>query len=228
MISNDQIKKDFKVLELNQRANDYIKNIIEENAVLVRKDVEYPQLFLPLILKQIDLSKGKILTCLPKDIAEADIYQFDYAKNYVEEFAKKMRKGFAVPVENTAEWLLPIFKKHLEAVDNAAIIFKHIYRLPTDAYFTQGKEKSKMLTTDYEMFFFLSRKDASVEKIRETLKRVGGAHPPMIAVCSTLSPQFNDGGKLTVTEIESIVNNIESIAVAAYDGDSYLVWTKQK
>lgn len=226
MISNDQIKKDFRVFELDQRANDYLAQIVRDHAVLVRKDKEYPQLFLQEILQNIDLGKGNVITCLPQSIKDDSIYQFEYAKNNVKEVKELLRKGSIVTVESTSEWLVQIFKKYLDSNSNGTVLFKDINPLPTDPYISKIKEK--ILITDSEVFYFLTNKDSSVDKIKAVMKISDGAHPPLLAVCSILSESLSGGGKLSGVEIQSIVKNIVSIAIAAYDGDSYLVWNRQR
>src|SRR2546430_60654 len=83
------------------------------------------------------------------------------------------------------------------------------YSLPTDPYFATVKEK--ILSTDCEVFYFLTNEDSSLDKIRSVLKISDGAHPPLFAVCTTFAESLSNGGKLSEDNIKSIVDNINSI-----------------
>lgn len=222
MISKNQIARSYKFLDLDQRANAYLKTELENYSVVIHRDTEYPQPFLQRVLQRIDLSKGKVITCLPKRTNEEDVYSFSHAKINVARVGNLLSQGYLVEVESTREWLIDVFKAYLDSVPRAAVLFAQIYSLPEDPYFKETREK--LLTTENEVFYVLSADDSSADRIKSVTKSSDGAHPPLLAFCSVLPEEFQRRGKLSADSLDFIVNNIKSIVLGAYDGDSYLVW----
>lgn len=224
MISNDQIIKDFKVFELDQRANIYLQEITKSYSTVVHGESEYPQFLLQKILQKIDLGNGKIITCLPKESKENDIYNFSHAQINIEKTGSLLSQGFVVEVESTRVWLINIFKEYLESTNNSAIIFAHIYSLPTDPYFQ--KTNVQILTTENEVYYFLTKEDTTFDRIREIILSSDGASPPLVAFCATLPANLKRGGRLSPEVISEIADDTTSVVISAYDGDGYLVWRR--
>lgn len=224
MTSNNPIIKGFKVFELDQRANTYLRETIEYYSLVFRGEIEYPQFLLQEIAKKIELDRGRVVTCLPNQSWGDDIYNFTQAKINVGKTSKLLSQGYIVEVESTREWLVTLLKKYLEFTSDSTVIFKQIYSSPGDSYFLKTKEK--VLTTQNEVFFLLTSEESSVDRIRTTIKASDGASPPLIAICTTLPKQLKNGGRLSGEAIDLVVDNIKLIIISVYDGNSYLVWSK--
>lgn len=199
MIPIDRINRDFKILRLDNRANTYLQEVIEYATLLNRSDVDYPQFLPAQILQKFDLASGKIITCLPNDTLEKDIYDFSRAKINTEESNRLLSQGHIVEVEDTSEWLVTVFKKHLDFCSDNAIVLKNIGSLPSDPFFNTIQEKT--LTTDNEVFFFLTNDDGSVDKIRSIVKLSRGAE---FALCTRLPGFLRKGGELSEEHIIQI------------------------
>jgi hypothetical protein len=224
MTNDTKTNENFQILELDQRAHNYLKSIIEQYSLLIQGNEKYPQLFMEQILQKVDLIKGKVITCLPEGTKSDSIYEFEHAKKNVNEVGELLHRGYIVPVESTRGWLIQIFKQYLDS-ENKDLIFKNIYSRPTDPYFATRKEKT--LTTEHEVFYFLTSKEGTLDNIEALVQLSDGAHPPLFAVCSVLPDSLHKGGVLSSEDIIFIVNNINCIVISAYDGDSYLVWERK-
>lgn len=193
------------------------------------------------LLQCLNLTEGRVITFLPKDISDEGAIEFSDGK--LEEPPRDTHRIYTaedgtsrrmVPKPNVDFWLVEVIQTYLSAGENRCCIFENALAESADPWLL--KAKSKILTLDSEVYHFLSRGDAEPAKIGQTIKEARSTYPPLVgALASTCKQGKNVRGfshesqtiqKISTDELRFLAENNEKIIVGAYDGEGYVIWSK--
>lgn len=190
------------------------------------------------ILQRTDLETGKIFTFFPSELNILD--EVIKAKDSVEfggifpkppsETHIKINGGIMVPVPNTNSYLAQIIYDFLNKQNRGICIFEEALAKPTDQGFVR-KNKSPFVTFRDEIFYILQSKLNNLkDRIERIILDATEIYPGTIGVLSSISDesQFEfEKQIITLDQIKHFAETADKIILGAYDGESYLIWTKR-
>ena len=200
------------------------------------------------LLRRTDLGQGTIVTCAPEDVPQDSLYWFreggklkvdpraveyrDKGQGVLrsvppEFFGEGVTRVRAVPVPNTNEWLVAIVQEYLRGGSDRVCVFEDWMSSPGDGWIAKSGLKPHIFGN--VVYFALFNSDAEDrEKVESTIKHSGDVWL-FYGVMSSLGRETGldpDGGPISRDVVEMLAQWAEKIIVGAYDGESYLIWTR--
>jgi len=182
------------------------------------------------LLKREDLAEGRIITCVPEDVPEDDLYHFRWGGKLKVDPATIVypeRGGRLEPIPNTTPWLVAIVQEYLRGAPNRVCIFDYWIASAGDPWIARSDFQPHIFQN--QVYFSLFHKDA--ESKERVASAIGHASDVWLfyGVMSSL-PADNgldpEGGAITRDAMEMLAQRTEKTVVGAYDGESYLIWSK--
>ncbi len=188
------------------------------------------------LLETLNLQRGSVITFLPSSVSERETLQFEEAAlprpdpskfhYYTDAEGRSFRTE---PVPNTDPWLVSIIQPFLAGDENRVCIFEEWTSHSSDAHWSTNK--SDIVTfVEGEVYYVLLSGDAET-RIRKAVRQGGGAWPGLLAAMTSMparEPISSETRGIRRTQLKTLAERTECLAVGAYDGESYLVWNKAK
>lgn len=171
--------------------------------------------YLSKYLLNTELEKGTVYTYIPIGISLDHITDYGQSLHYL--------TGESVYSE-IHDYIYRYISEYLDQGQNRCVIFE-----------TLGLEKD-LLITKVDIQFFLShsriygllRGSDEFKPIKKYLRHVGGY--PTIIICADIQGSkdlFVQASELKGEIYLTIVNNVDSLIIGAFDVEGYLIWCKQ-
>jgi hypothetical protein len=185
-----------------------------------------------MLLERFDIDSGEVFTFLPENLTVEDAFDFAHGGKLPLEpgaILKKLNeKGGLetwIKVPNLDGVLTGMIADYLRMGEKRIYVTEDALSKASDGWLTKTKLPYHLLD---DRVYFVLRHDSTRLEIEEIL---GGAFPPFVAVLSNPSdavPLDCSGHSITRDEIERLVINTDHIVVGAYDGEGYVVWSRQQ
>ncbi len=135
------------------------------------------------------------------------------------------------PVPNTDPWIISLVRDFLSESGDRICIFEDWSARSSDPFWSKNEERRDAATfVDNEVYYVLISGD-SEECIQEAVRWSGGAWPGRLGAMTSTAEDYPiqpDTRNISRTHRKILAERTERLAVGAYDGESYLVWTKGK
>lgn len=123
--------------------------------------------------------------------------------------------------------MISLIEIQLQSEENQVCIIEDTLSKPQDPYLSLLN--TKLMIYDDEVYHVFTRED--IAKIKNNFLRIKTA-PTFIGAITSLPikliKSFNTKKEVDFEDLEVIVNGIEKLFVGAYDGESYIIWSKNK
>ena len=216
----------FREIHLGREAIQFIRDCLEEGGMTLGRG----------LLLHCDLEKGRVLTYLPTTVSEDETRQFKFggkveeiplgpADNFVAEAGTRWVR---VPTEDTDNHLVRTIQAYLRGEGGRWCIFEDAVSSPSFPYIRRRRD-GRIRVLGSEVYYLIGKSDAEDEA--RILKTVRNAQSGWRFACAMSSvPErvhFLEGGRsLKRDEVRVLAERAEKIAVGAYDGEGYLIWSK--
>lgn len=200
---NQKMNSNFREHKLKSEAFKYLKEINRNRSTLVH-----------LIFNHANNKTWECITYLPVEknkIAFSDI--------------KYGIKGLTSTIPQN--WLVSKIIKQVSANNNNICIFEDTIITPKDI--SSEVESANKIFYNQEVYYFISNNNLSSELIKKTLLYAMNDYPGRIGLISSLEDitLLTDKAYLEEETIKKIVKNTEMFFIEAFDGESFLVWSKK-
>ena len=241
---------DLVEIELDLRALEYVKDLLTNIAGIARwekkqekkpdgtivvTDVPYDVRTDSLahrLLKRQDLVKGKVIACIPRRTPQEALYHFREGVHLKAELNKiigskgRTQEMRSVPEEDTYYWLLRVVMEYLGDEPDKVCMFDSWTKSPDDPALAKLDLPPHIFQN--QVYFALFHKDANKKEIVSSI--IGHATEPFFFGVMSSFPAGSGldpkGGEITDDVLEVLAQRTEKIVVGAYDGESYLIWSK--
>ncbi|MGH7203864.1 MAG: hypothetical protein ACREHC_05465 [Candidatus Levyibacteriota bacterium] len=133
------------------------------------------------------------------------------------------------PVPNTDFWLSSLIESFITDKERSICVFENALAKPTDPWLVN--RNTKILTFNDELYHFININNSTKNQIENTIREASSAYPPLIAILTVPDVkinELNDSDKVNVDILKKFVKGTEKIIIGAYDGESYIIWSKGK
>lgn len=181
------------------------------------------------LLNTLALASGSVLTCISPDVSDVDANTFLEGKVLRQpslDERKPAKGGYMEPIPNADDWLSRRIHEFLTGGPRRVCIMENQLSGRNDPWLATAR--SHVLKSEDDVFHFLSSSTNSLDEISDALNECGSVFPPIIAALTTLddSDFSPDEGAINQPQIAAFAKNASAIIVGAYDGESYLIWSK--
>ncbi len=212
-------------LHLGPEAVNYIRDCLANGKTLARYLLERP-----------DLESGTVTTFLPSDVSEEAATQFKWGgklKRDPATFVYRTEPDGSTtrwePKPNTDPWLVSILQRFLRGRAERVCVFENELASPGDPWLSLPRwDILQTAIFENEVYHLLSNRDAeNEERILTTIK---GANAWLFIGAMTSVSKASDlaleADTVDDEVLEMFAQRAEKIVVGAYDGESYLIWSK--
>jgi hypothetical protein len=211
---------------LGPQAIDYIRQRLTHGKSLARH-----------LLEALDLERGSVIACLPPNVGDQEALQFKEGGKlphpdpstfrYLTD--EQGRTSRLEPVPNTDPWLVSLVQHFLSQSADRVCIFEEFYAEPSDPLWSKKESKREAASfVDDEVYYVLVSGD-SEEQLREAVGWSQQAWPALLAAMTSMTadePIPSDRRNISPALLKPLAGRTERLAVGAYDGESYLIWSK--
>lgn len=179
--------------------------------------------------QHIDLKKGITETLVEENVTEGKLLEFNSGGKIPvpKELLDQYSNSNLAPKLDTSFWIAEEAEKHLSK-SNACFINSDILARPTDDYMKKIKGKERILVfNDKEVYYLYCKKDLDQGKI--TPDFIGNTPwATILGIMTDLDDKEYKIGFQDITSQELIffVKNLKKIIFNVYDGESYIIWSK--
>jgi len=209
-------------LHLGPEAVSYIRDCLANGKTLARY-----------LLQRPDLESGTVTTFLPSDVSEEAATQFKWGgklkrdpATFVYRTEPDGSRTRWEPVPNTDPWLISILQEFLRGGPERVCVFENSSAAPEHPWLLSSGMQT--LIFESEVYHFLSSRDLeNEEKILTTIE--GTKSWLFYGTMTSLSEPPDlplEGGTVDDEVLKTFAQRAEKIVVGAYDGESYLIWSK--
>jgi len=219
----------YKEITLGPEAIDYIRDRLAEGKTLAK-----------FLLDRGDLDKGSVITFLPSDADLSRMNNFSRGgvlpapppETHHHYTTANGTRTLVVPVPDTSTQLAAMIQEFLKQEDARICLFESAVAKPTDGFLSTPNAKDLcVLTLDEDVYFLLKEND-DLEMIDKTLRYAKSYLVLGVLVHFSDKDQFLSldedplRKELTVDELKVLAEKTEKIIVGAYDGEGYLIWSR--
>jgi hypothetical protein len=215
---------DLTELALDLRALDHIGQQLQQGKTLSRY-----------LLAREDAALGSIVTLLPDDLPPEEPYAFreGYKLRIGPNSIVYQENGPLEPVPNTTPWLVSVVQGYLRyrtdriAQTDRVCMFEHPLTSSGAPWIAKSGLRPHIFND--EVYFALFHQDAEDPKRIETTIRHTETVWLFCGVMSSLPQGITldrEGGSISRDLLEMLAQRAEGIVVGAYEGESYLLWSK--
>jgi hypothetical protein len=184
------------------------------------------------LLELVDLHRGSVLTYLPGTVTDADAQDFSSGGkvstpgNSGARFHVKGADGTTwtmVPTADSDEVLARIVHKYLETGADRVCILENAVARPGDPSL---KSTEQILVFNNEVLHWLSS-DKDLSTILNTIHRARSwRFVCVMTLAKDLPMPPAPGQELSDAHLRCVAAQAEALAVDAYDGEGYLIWSR--
>jgi hypothetical protein len=200
----------------------------------IRECLSYGKTLARYLLEKLDLESGSVTTFLPPDVSEEARTQFKWGgkfkrdpATFVYHTAPDGSRTRMEPVPNTNPWLVSIVEAFLRGAEGRVCIFEDALVRPSDPCFSSLK--GRLLIFGDEVYYFLSSEDREGKRIAETVREAANVWPGLIGALTSVAGEAalsDEAREITAAQLRVLAESVEKIVVGAYDGESYLIWSR--
>lgn len=187
------------------------------------------------LLQALDLESGKLTTFLPAHLDAESIVQFSVggklplpqAEQDVTIHFKHGLVLHAKPVPNVDDALISIVQTHLRSSGSALCILENQMALPADPWLK--RTEIPFVTHGTSVYHMLISERTDRNLVELTVKKAKSIRPPLICALGYLSEKALLNiklGTIGLGELREFAGQTQKIAVGAYDGESYVIWSR--
>lgn len=204
----------FKEITLGSESIDYIKNILKHGNTLSSN-----------LLQSSDFDNGEVKTFLPHDVSNEDARYFKFGgKIKPPTIFEKM----SLPIPSTTNYLIDTIQSFLREKEGRLCIFEDATRIPSDPWISLND--TRLFIYKNEVYYILFAGDAdNKEKIDDTIWD-SDSHWHFVCVMTSVPQEsgfFRDAKSININDLSILAERAEKIAIGAYDGEAYLIWTEK-
>lgn len=211
--------KKLKEIAFGFEAIEYIKDILKNGKTLSN-----------CLLQDCDLDRGRVITYLPIDVNEEEAKKFKFGGKIKASPESIIYKPgtIAVPIPNTNGCLVKIIQDFLDNGDGNLCIFEDVTSIPSDPGISL--KDTRIFIYQNEVYYVLFSKDADAkDRIDDT---IWDSDSHWHFVCAmTSAPHdscfFRNKKNINANDLKTLAESAKKIAIGAYDGESYLIWSKE-
>lgn len=209
---------------LGNEAIQFIRNCLMEGGMMLGHD----------LLLCCDLESGRVKTYLPTSVSDGESRRFTTggkvetptgpAENFV---ARDGTRWVMIPKAETNLHLVRTIQAYLRGEGRRWCIFENATSRPSDVWILAGDDRIRVLGN--EVYYLIGKDDAEDEaRILKTVRNADSAWRFACAMSSVPEQvHFLEGGRrLKRDEVRVLAERAEKIVVGAYDGEGYLIWSK--
>lgn len=211
---------------LGPQAIDYIRQRLTHGKTLARH-----------LLEGLDLERGSVIACLPPNVSDQEALWFESGGKlprphpstfrYVTD--EQGRTSRLEPVPNTDPWLVSLVQDFLSRSIGRVCILEEWSWQPSDPFWSNDQARREAASfVDDEVYYVLVSGE-SEEQIREAVGWSRCAWPGLLAAMTFLAadePISSDRRNISPALLKTLATRTERLAVGAYDGESYLIWSR--
>ncbi len=213
--------RDLREFKLGGAALDFLRERLAEGKTLSR-----------CLLQYCDLKGGDVVTHLPGDMKEDELYQFSIGGKLPVPLgsAKRVQASDGrwmtmVRTPNMDAYLARIIRDFLRD-DRSLCLFEDFKSSPTDPRIQREDERIRILGD--EVYYALGKIDAvDEEKIAKTIRDADSIWHFLCVMSSLPEMRRLSGRNLTEEIVKCLAERAEKIAINAYDGEGYLLWYRR-
>lgn len=211
---------------LNNRAIAYIRYALGEGFSLAR-----------LLLNRQDLEEGHVVTFLPENLSEEQLYDFRAGgkllvpPNAVLQTFDSLGRAIKIePIPSTLSHLALLIHDYLIKECQAIAVFQDGMAEATDKWITQN-QNYRIMIAEGRVYHFLTTEDAEPSKIERVVSKAETIYPPLIGVMAVVEAELlgrwgENRVEVSREELSILAAQSDQIVIGAYDGEGYLIWTK--
>jgi hypothetical protein len=184
--------------------------------------------------KMLALESGNVKTLLPAGLSRAEINRFSAGGKLLAPPVEKrtlVLDGKAVevaaaPLPNLDILLVDMIKRYLESEAGALCLFENALASPGDAWLSRTNIHN--VVTNNSVYHILASGERDSELIQKTLAKSKSIRPPLLGVLARYqlaAPKF-ESGTIELADLQKIAEGTDKLIVGAYDGESFLIWSR--
>ena len=215
-----------KQIQLNRDAILYVKECLSDGHTLAHH-----------LLETVNLDSGSVSTFvpydanegLPHDFKHGPLLQQPHPESVISDQNKADSKIMMIATPNTDSLLTETISEYLNANKGRIVILEDAMARPSDPCMKTVKKTTWRAFHD-EVYYFLKCPDCSHTQVGQALKDAQSTYPVLLGAMITLphEQRFIIGqGNLTSKALKTVADYTEHIIVGAYDGEGYVIWSKQ-
>jgi len=216
----------YKEITLGPEAVDYIRDRLAEGKTLAK-----------FLLDRGDLNKGRVTTFLPSEADLSKVNNFSRGgvlptpppETHHHYTAPDGTKTVMVPVPDTSTELAAMIQGFLQQGDARICLFESAVAKPTDGFLSTPNAKDLRVLSFQENVYYLLKRQDDREKIEKTLRYAKSFRVLGVLVHLSKDKFLDEDSvrkELTLDELKVLAEETEKIVVGAYDGEGYLIWTR--
>ena len=199
----------------------------------VRKCLEAGNKLAELVLEDVELEKGNVITFFPSFVKKKELNKFDIGGKLSQPFKAQWinrENGVSIP-SSIDNYLVSKIKNNLTNFKNGLCVFEDFLANPKDPCLSNKRNSIYVYKND--VYYFLFAQDVTKEKINQIIKWSSALPIHLGYIISDLKnndfimTSNKENTNLSKSELKIIVKRIKRIIVGAYDGEGYLIWSKK-
>jgi len=217
-----------KQYDLDGRAIAYIRYALGEGFSLAH-----------FLLNRQDLEQGHVITYLPENLSEEQLYNFhlggklpvppDAVFRTLDSLGRAIR---IEPIPSTClSHLVFVIRDYLRKDRHAIAVFQDGLAEATDKWVTTNRD-THIIIADGRVYHLLTTEDAEPEKIEHVVRTAETIYPPLIGVMAVVETELLERWladrvvEVSREELSILAAQSDQMVIGAYDGEGYLLWTK--
>lgn len=209
----------YSLMELDIRSHEYIRQVLVSGKELSN-----------VFINQFDLINGTVFTILPPHSNAEDVYDFEKGGKWIGQESNRVLRGELsfVPVSNTNELLVKLVNEFLKQYGRGTCVFEHAAASISDPFVQKiiQEQRYPVFSLDESVYYsFSARSSPYREQVLEEAIRMSHSMWHFLCAFSTYNLGVSEANKISPQEMHQLVANTQGIAVSAYDGESYLIWS---
>ncbi|MBS1912961.1 MAG: hypothetical protein JST22_13325 [Bacteroidetes bacterium] len=188
----------------------------EEGLRFIERNLENGLSLSQLVRRRYQLQSGLVWAPLPPDVDKSSIENRS---------AKEFRWGGLTEVGGSLEILTSFVSRYLESLSGGICIFEYANAKSTDPVIQ--RETSGILTFGLEVYCVVQSCRADPDTIAAAIRGSDSlwTHVGFLSASLAGLPDENRAA-LALEDLESIADGVEHIIVGAFDGEGYLIWSR--
>lgn len=178
------------------------------------------------LISLLQLKEGKIYSFAPKHTSKKSLFEFN--KGGIYSLTKKniFENGLIAIRNDSKKIILNLLYEYINKNNDNLCIFEEPNAIPSDKWISNSKMEYAFLGNEIYYLFQKSNNKVDLEKAFKTSE---GYY--FLCVLSTVKsynrPQFLIKKEINSNLLSEIVENLSCFFIRAYDGEGYLMWSKE-
>lgn len=186
------------------------------------------------VRQQLVFSEGSIKTLLPAGISLLDVRDFKLGgklptapQSEWRGITKNDETLLMIPTPNTDGWLVKEIRETLPSIKSGVCVFEDALKHPGDP--VVGKLRTRFGVFGKEVYHLIFSSDAVGDAVSRTISAAKSI-PQFVGFITEWPDPIPNGGNVTMTasQIQHLSDHVHKVIVGAFDGESYLIWTRQR